>query len=409
MIDYEIYHLLIFISEHEKNLKEPKPYLFANVNDDIVNAYEEFLFADENIEDTVLYKHIEALKKQPIFLETVQESINALEERRQYNQHLKRIPTFTVWKILTYVKDKNSDNAIVLDALERYYNIDRYMLTGINWESGYKLLPADYESGKEPSQFTNSTLIGESNIGGQYSAVIFDYQGNVFEKEDNYSAYDWSMDFEQQPLNNYAKTNFMAALANMPMLSEELKSRVIKNCSEIRNVKTECKLCYVPHDDIHKYDADRNATLYHYENIKYKKSGNTATEWDHYDEYEVDLYFAIDAMGGHIWSCRHNMAHGRIPEIDLTEEQYALEYMVYQTTKFGVELEEPAIDKHITSTPSYWAWFRFYDNHFKNVLTDKQWNAFEEARRNGQDTSAFMPSGHWTDLLEKTETLTKKK
>ena len=52
-----------------------------------------------------------------------------------------------------------------LDALERYYNIDRYMLTGINWESGYKLLPVDYESGKEPSQFPNSTLIGESNIG----------------------------------------------------------------------------------------------------------------------------------------------------------------------------------------------------------------------------------------------------
>ena len=124
---------------------------------------------------------------------------------------------------------------------------------------------------------------------------------------------------------------------------------------------------------------------------------------------EVDLYFAIDAMGGHIWSCRHNMAHGRIPEIDLTEEQYALEYMVYQTTKFGVELPAPEIDKHINSTPSYWAWFRFYDNHFKNFLTNEQWQAFQKARSNGKDTSAFMPSGHWTDLLEKTETLTKKK
>lgn len=68
---------------------------------------------------------------------------------------------------------------------------------------------------------------------------------------------------------------------------------------------------------------------------------------------EVDLYFMIDTMGGHIWRCKHDMAHGRIPEIDLTEEQYALEYMAYQTTKFGVELPIPEIDKHITATPSY--------------------------------------------------------
>lgn len=116
---------------------------------------------------------------------------------------------------------------------------------------------------------------------------------------------------------------------------------------------------------------------------------------------EIDLYFAIDAMGGHIWRCKHDIAHGRIPEIDLTEEQYALEYMVYQTTKFGVELPAPEIDKHITATPSYNAWYKFYSSHFKDVLTDEQWNAFQQAQRNGQDTSAFMPSGHWTDLLEK--------
>lgn len=117
---------------------------------------------------------------------------------------------------------------------------------------------------------------------------------------------------------------------------------------------------------------------------------------------EIDLYFAIDAMGGHIWKCRHDMEYGRIPKIDLTEEQFALEYMVYQTTKFGVELPAPQIDKHITATPSYSAWYKFYSSHFKNALTDEQWNAFQKAKRNGQDISAFMPSGHWTDLLEKT-------
>ena len=42
-----------------------------------------------------------------------------------------------------------------------------------------------------------------------------------------------------------------------------------------------------------------------------------------------------------------------------------------------------------------------YDNHFKNVLTKEQWDAFLKAQDNNKDTSEFMPSGHWTDLLEK--------
>ena len=115
---------------------------------------------------------------------------------------------------------------------------------------------------------------------------------------------------------------------------------------------------------------------------------------------EVDLYLAIEAIGSHIWRCKHDMAKGRIPKIDLTEEQYALEYLVYQTTKFGVELPAPEIDKHIIPTPSYNAWYNFYSNHFKNVLTDAQWNAFQQAQKNNQEVSKFMPKEHWTDLLE---------
>ena len=238
MTDIEIYHLLLSTAEDEKSLKEPKPYLYAKVSDDIVNAYEEFLFTDKNMEDTELYKHIESLKNSPEFLEAVQENINRLEERRQKNQHLKRIPTFTVWKILTYVRNKNKDNVTVLEALEKYYNIDRYMLTGVNWQSGYKLLPADYETEAELSKFPDSSLIGESNIGGQYSAVIFDYQGNEFEEEDNYTAFDWSIEFDEPSLNNYSKTNFMTALVSIPMLSEELKIEIYQKLKSSSKNKT---------------------------------------------------------------------------------------------------------------------------------------------------------------------------
>lgn len=118
---------------------------------------------------------------------------------------------------------------------------------------------------------------------------------------------------------------------------------------------------------------------------------------------EVDLYFSIAYLNEYINRYRFEMFEEATPEVDLTDEQYALEYMIYQTTKFGVELPEPTIDKHIEVTPSYEAWYNFYANHFNNVLTNEQWDAFCAAEDAGQDTSAYMPSGRWNDSLEKTK------
>ncbi len=180
-------------------------------------------------------------------------------------------------------------------------------------------------------------------------------------------------------------------------IKEIVNGRAFTNTTKILNLKlyNGKKTSDYLESNQEKEDRIKNARIYGIDpgSIKDVEKVNNLNE--------VDLYFAIDAMGGHIWRCRHDMAHGRIPQIDLTEEQYALEYMVYQTTKFGVELEAPAIDKHISATPSYNAWYKFYSNHFKNVLTDEQWMAFQQAQLNGQDTTAYMPSGHWTDLLEK--------
>lgn len=115
---------------------------------------------------------------------------------------------------------------------------------------------------------------------------------------------------------------------------------------------------------------------------------------------ELDLYFNIDAIGAHISYCMRQIRRGRIEKLDLTEVQYAIEYMVYQTTRFGVEIPEPQIDEHIVATPSYRAWFKFYDDHFKKVLTEEQWNAFQNKRKLGEDVSEYMPKGNWQDTLE---------
>lgn len=114
---------------------------------------------------------------------------------------------------------------------------------------------------------------------------------------------------------------------------------------------------------------------------------------------EIDLYFMIDSISKIIDSTLRSAEYDTIP--NLIEEQYAIEYCAYQTTKFGVKLEEPAFGKHILSTPSYEAWYSFYDNHFKKVLTDEEFSEYQTNKKQGNDVSKYLPKGNWKDNLPK--------
>ena len=161
------------------DLEHEKYYLMANVNYSIVDMYQDFLFSDKEMEDLDLYKHIESVKSSK-YLSVFNTLIENLETRRKRNFHLKKVPTFTVWKILSYVRRKNIDNRLVLDALDKYYNIDRFMLTGDNYESGYKLLESDINRLGEDSlvKYPSTILM----TGG----IINDFENNSFEIEDDY-------------------------------------------------------------------------------------------------------------------------------------------------------------------------------------------------------------------------------
>ena len=161
------------------DLEHEKYYLMANVNDSIVDMYEDFLFSDKEMKELDLYKHIEGVKNSK-YLDVFNTLTENLETRRKRNFHLKKVPTFTVWKILSYVRRKNIDNRLVLDALDKYYNIDRFMLTGDNYESGYKLLESDiYRLGEGSLVKYPSTIL---MTGG----IINDFENNSFEIEDDY-------------------------------------------------------------------------------------------------------------------------------------------------------------------------------------------------------------------------------
>lgn len=161
------------------DLEHEKYYLMANVNDSIVDMYEDFLFSDKEMEDLDLYKHIEGVKNSK-YLDVFNTLIENLETRRKRNFHLKKVPTFTVWKILSYVRRKNIDNRLVLDALDKYYNIDRFMLTGDNYESGYKLLESDI------NRLGEYCLVKYPSTILMTGGIINDFENNSFEIEDDY-------------------------------------------------------------------------------------------------------------------------------------------------------------------------------------------------------------------------------
>ncbi len=161
------------------DLEHEKYYLMANVNDSIVDMYEDFLFSDKEMEELDLYKHIEGVKNSK-YLDVFNTLIENLETRRKRNFHLKKVPTFTVWKILSYVRRKNIDNRSVLDALDKYYNIDRFMLTGDNYESGYKLLESDI------NRLGEYCLVKYPSTILMTGGIINDFENNSFEIEDDY-------------------------------------------------------------------------------------------------------------------------------------------------------------------------------------------------------------------------------
>ena len=117
---------------------------------------------------------------------------------------------------------------------------------------------------------------------------------------------------------------------------------------------------------------------------------------------EQTLYFLINTLGGFIWRMNHDMAHGRITEnVDLTEQQYAIEFCVYQSKRFGTEILEAEGDEHIKNTPSYWAWFRWWNSYFQEELTVLEYEEYDKLCKEKKDISKFRPTGNWKDNIEK--------
>lgn len=230
----ELLNLLnISIDECKKSLKTPKYYLFKQLDVNLLSMLEEFLLSDYPVEHSQLYNYIEIIKSSPEILDELTLRIQGLKERRSQNRLLKNTDAFTVWKILTYVRDNNLDDETVLTALDKYYNLERYMLTGINWNSGYIYLQIDEILNAE---YLNSTPSIPLEPNANYTSIITIYKGNAYEKEDEYYDYEWLQE-DEKISSKEPTTEFVKELVNCEMLSSEEKRKLYYEINSI-TVKT---------------------------------------------------------------------------------------------------------------------------------------------------------------------------
>ena len=115
---------------------------------------------------------------------------------------------------------------------------------------------------------------------------------------------------------------------------------------------------------------------------------------------EVALFLKIEELGCTIFKAWYETKNSEQP-VDVTEEEYALDFCAYQTKKFGVELTEDRTGETLVKTPSYNAWYYFYRNHFYNNLSEEELHKFIELRKKGICASVFLPKKSWLESIKK--------
>ena len=114
---------------------------------------------------------------------------------------------------------------------------------------------------------------------------------------------------------------------------------------------------------------------------------------------EVELFFCIENLETNIWfSTEYTYALLSPEEIDeyLSESYYGLDYLLYQTTRFGVKFPNPTFGVRVEKNKYYNAWYKFYKNYYFSVLTDSEYTS---ATLYGPDSSISLPTGCWKSLL----------
>ena len=82
-----------------------------------------------------------------------------------------------------------------------------------------------------------------------------------------------------------------------------------------------------------------------------------------------EIFFAIRKFANSIYKIKNFVGHN-VENVDLSEEEYTFDFLVYYTRKFGVEIPDPQPGKRIEITDSFMDWYKTYFVAYKNIMKD---------------------------------------
>lgn len=115
---------------------------------------------------------------------------------------------------------------------------------------------------------------------------------------------------------------------------------------------------------------------------------------------EIELFLAISSLESYILSYKRILAYNMTRGIDITEDEYALEYLINKTEKFGVELERDK-DGRIIKTGDYSNWYQYHNNHFARTLSREQFREFLDLKSKGYNVSKYLPNDSYLEYKKR--------
>ena len=119
---------------------------------------------------------------------------------------------------------------------------------------------------------------------------------------------------------------------------------------------------------------------------------------------ESELFMVISSLENYLLQYKRIAVRNASRCFDISEDEYALEFLIGKTAGFGVELEKDENGK-VIRTGDYASWCEF---HMKNFESSMDFKKFLDLKAKGYNVSRYIPNSSYLEYKKRVEEVQRK-